>query len=75
MDHEDFPVPGFEFMEEAATDQQKDFIVEIARSLLGRVIDRRGAWPDPFTRWDAVRMIDAIEQEARERSSRGGDVA
>ena len=60
MKHEPFTVEGFEFMNEPATDDQKDLICQIA-ARKGRPIHRDGAWPVPFTRYDAARMIDALE--------------
>lgn len=61
MQHEDFPVPGFEFMNEPATEQQKDLCCELARAL-GNPINRNGDWPDPFTKYDAAGMIASLEQ-------------
>jgi hypothetical protein len=71
MEHEDFPTQGFEFMNEPATEEQKDIIVELARARLGREIDRHGEWPSPFSRWDAARMIETIEASARGQGSTG----
>ena len=55
-----FPVPGFEFMDEPATEQQKDTIARIAAEK-GTPIDRHGVWPSPFSKWDAAQMIEALE--------------
>lgn len=59
MEHEDFPVAGFEFMNEPATDEQKRIIIELV-SKLGLELDHSGEWPNPFTKWDAANMIDAL---------------
>jgi hypothetical protein len=60
MEHEKFPVDGFEFMDEPATDEQKDIIVQLAKEK-GHELKRDGKWPDPFTRWDAKCMIEALK--------------
>lgn len=60
MKHEDFPVEGFEFMNEPATEEQKDIIVALAEKA-GTPIKRHGQWPEPFSKWDAKCMIDALE--------------
>lgn len=60
MEHEDFPVVGFEFMNEPATEQQKDLICELA-DRVGRPLYRDGEWPTPFTKWDAANMISVLE--------------
>lgn len=59
MEHEEFPVAGFEFMNEPATEQQKDIIYELATKA-GYHMDRHGKWPEPFTKWDARNMIAAL---------------
>lgn len=59
MKHEDFPIPGFEFMNEPATEEQKDIICSLAVKK-GLEIKRDGTWPNPFTKWDAKNMIDAL---------------
>lgn len=59
MQHEDFPVRGFEFMNEPATDEQKDIIAAAAKQK-GRAIDRHGRWPTPFSRFDAASMIEVL---------------
>jgi len=61
MEHEDFPVKGFEFMNEAATEEQKDIIFDLAQKK-GRPIKREGQWPTPFTKWDAKNMIEALKE-------------
>ncbi len=66
MDHESFSVVGYEFMDDPATDQQKDLIAELAERD-GRPIDRQGVWPVPFSKWDAAIMIEAIEQSLRKK--------
>lgn len=60
MKHEDFPVEGFEFMNEPATEQQKDIIAQLSKQK-GQPVNRHGKWPEPFTKWDAKNMIDALE--------------
>lgn len=62
MEHEDFPVAGFEFMNEDATDEQKDIITKLAGEA-GMPIDRNGQWPTPFSKWDAKSMIDALQEK------------
>jgi hypothetical protein len=59
MEHEDFPVPGFEFMNEPATEEQKAIIVKLAVQA-GRLVDN-GEWPDPFSKYDAASAIQALE--------------
>ena len=64
MRHAAFPVKGFEFMDEPATDDQKGVI----RDLIAKVQDVPvenvlNNWPDPFSKWDAARMIDALKEE------------
>ena len=60
MEHEDFPVKGFEFMNEAATEEQKDIIFKLCEQK-GKPIKRDGQWPPNFSKWDAKNMIDALE--------------
>ena len=60
MEHEDFPVKGFEFMNEPATEEQKDIIFKLANQK-GKAMNRHGKWPEPFSKWDAKAMIDALE--------------
>lgn len=64
MEHESFPVAGFDFMDEAATDEQKTIILRLA-SELGYECSS-GPWPTPFTKWDAARMIEALEDEKKD---------
>jgi len=59
MEHEEFPVKGFEFMNEPATVEQKKIIVELANAK-GHPIDPDGEWPVPFTKWDAKAMIEVL---------------
>lgn len=61
MKHENFPVEGFEFMDVPATEDQKEMIVELCKSR-GTPINPNGVWPDPFTKWDASRMIDSLKE-------------
>ena len=61
MEHEAFPVAGFEFMDEPATDDQKKIIVELAKEK-GHPVHPDGPWPVPFTKWDAKSMIDALRE-------------
>lgn len=60
MEHEEFGIEGFEFMNEPATDEQKRIIAELAEKA-GTPIDVGGRWPNPFTKWDAKNMIDALQ--------------
>lgn len=61
MEHEEFPVKeGFGFMNEPATEEQKDIIFDLAQKK-GRPIKREGQWPNPFSKWDAANMIDALK--------------
>ena len=60
MKHQNFPLEGFEFMDEPATEEQKDMIAELCKSL-DMPIDRYGEWPDPFSKWDAVNMINTLK--------------
>ena len=60
MRHEDFPAVGFEFMNEPATKEQKELIVKTANEI-GMPIDPDGEWPKPFTKWDALNMLDSLE--------------
>lgn len=48
MQHEEFSVPGFEFMNEPATNEQKAIIVQLAERA-GTPIDANGKWPEPLT--------------------------
>lgn len=65
MEHEAFPVKGFEFMDEPATTEQRLRIVELAAAI-DRPIDPLGKWPDPFTKWDAYNLIVALEEQLAE---------
>jgi hypothetical protein len=60
MKHENFPVVGFEFMDEPATDEQKRMIVEICNQR-NIPIDPNGPWPEPFSKWDAGNMIQTLK--------------
>lgn len=60
MQHEAFPVKAFDFMNQPATDDQKDIIVKLAYEC-GQPIDRNGKWPIPFSKWDAARMIEILK--------------
>jgi hypothetical protein len=64
MEHKAFPVAGFEFMNQPATDKQKETIIKLAKAAHRWVADD-GPWPDPFTRWDAARMIEALQNHDR----------
>lgn len=66
MEHEDFPVAGFEFMNEPATDEQKDLFVQLAAKL-GHILKREGPWPEPFTKWDAKRAIECLLEEIQKQ--------
>ena len=65
MKHKDFPVKEFEFMDEPATDIQKNLIVELGEEV-GTPMKRNSVWPDPFTKWDAWQMIDALKERRKE---------
>lgn len=65
MEHEAFPVKGFEFMDEPATDVQKLRIVAICAEMHIEV-DVHGQWPDPFSKWDAYNTICALEEQLAE---------
>ena len=60
MKHESFPVNGFDFMNEPATDEQKKLILEICKERQIPV-DPDGPWPEPFSKWDAGQMIDTLK--------------
>lgn len=63
MEHEEFPVAGFEFMNESATDEQKKIIIDLSTALCknqGIEFDPDGEWPEDFTKWDAARMITEL---------------
>lgn len=60
MEHEDFPVQGFEFMNEPATNEQKVLFIALAKRL-GHEMSINGPWPQPFTRWDAARSISVLQ--------------
>lgn len=62
MEHEKFPVEGFEFMDKPATLQQKEIIVNLADDL-GTPIDMDGVWPEPFSKWDAYHMIKGMKRQ------------
>ena len=70
MNHEDFPVKGFEFMNEPATDEQKRIIVDLAtragHNLSPDCINDPNAWPNPFSKWDAGNMITALKEQLGE---------
>ena len=72
MDHENFPVKGFGFMDEPATEEQKDIIFNLAHQK-GRPMNRHGKWPDPFTKWDAANMIEALKELPDQRVSVFGE--
>lgn len=67
MNHEDFPVKGFEFMNEPATEDQKRIIID----LMNRAgyptppdcLTNAKAWPDPFSKWDAGEMIENLRAQ------------
>ena len=64
MRNEPFPVKGFEFMDEPATDDQKEIIMDLMAKVQDipreSILDN---WPDPFSKWDAARMIDSLKEE------------
>ena len=61
MKHENFPVEGFNFMDEPATKEQREMIVEICKAR-DTPIDPNGKWPDPFSKWDAANMIQSLKE-------------
>jgi hypothetical protein len=63
MEHADFPIDSFGFMNDPATNEQKEMIVELCEAR-DTPIDPNGKWPEPFTKWDAKRMIDNLEGES-----------
>lgn len=65
MEHEDFPVRGFEFMNEPATVEQKTIFIQLAAKL-GENFKIEGPWPEPFTKWDAKLAIDALLEKVEE---------
>ena len=71
MKHEEFPVKGFEFMNETATDEQKRIIIDLASQLGHKLtegcLNNPEAWPKPFTKWDAGNMIAALKEQLEER--------
>lgn len=60
MEHEKFPVAGFEFMDDPATDEQKEIIKQMARDKGMELTDN---WPVPFSKWDAYSMIEALKDD------------
>lgn len=60
MKHETFPVAGFEFMNEPATDEQKALIKVAALRLELELTDD---WPSPFSKWDAFRMLSELDAQ------------
>ncbi len=67
MEHENFPVRGFEFMNEPATDEQKKIILDLMARLNIQVspecFSDPKSWPNPFSKWDAKNMIDALKEQ------------
>lgn len=59
MQHEDFPVVGFEFMNEPATVEQKEAIL-VAMKGIGIDATMEGPWPPVFSKWDAGLMLEAL---------------
>lgn len=59
MKHEKFPVAGFEFMDEPATEEQKDLIVKLFNEK-GHPMKRNGKWPSIFSKWDAGKWMAHI---------------
>jgi hypothetical protein len=68
MKHEDFPVNGFEFMNEPATKEQKETIVKLLKEFyhIDEVTDN---WPDPFSKWDAANMITELQHKIKEKNA------
>jgi len=67
MEHEDFPVAGYEFMNEPATAEQKAIILQLVNKL-NLNVDHSGQWPKPFTKWDAYRTINELEHALSEQT-------
>lgn len=65
MEHEGFPVKGFEFMDNPATMHQKEIIVKLCDDV-GTPVDMEGHWPEPFSRWDAYSMIKSLKEKRKE---------
>lgn len=67
MKHEDFPVKGFEFMNEPASDEQKRIIIDLAiqagHNMAPDSLTNPNAWPKPFSKWDAGSMINALKEQ------------
>lgn len=61
MRHEDFPVAGFEFMDEPATEDHKRVIRDLAADK--GIVFAHDRWPDPFSKWDAARMIEDMKED------------
>ena len=72
MKHEDFPVKGFEFMNEPAGDEQKQIIIDLAiragHNMAPDSLTNPDAWPKPFSKWDAGNMITALKEQLEEQS-------
>jgi hypothetical protein len=49
-------------MNESATDEQKEIIIKICKEK-NIAINADGPWPEPFTKWDAARMIETLREE------------
>jgi hypothetical protein len=62
MKHQEFPVKGYEFMNEPATDAQKQIVADLCKKR-GTPIDPNGEWPEPFSKWDAANMIAILREE------------
>lgn len=62
MEHKDFPIPGFEHMNNLATDEDKQIIIFLAKQI-GKPINPNGPWPEPFSRWDAINMMWALQEQ------------
>jgi len=67
MNHENFPVDGFKFMNEPATDEQKTLILQLVDQL-DLNVDHSGEWPEPFSRWDAYRTIQELRYALNEQT-------
>jgi hypothetical protein len=52
---------GFEFLNEAASDEQKHIIINLSKQLK-MPIDEHVQWPTPFSKWDALNMIAILEE-------------
>ena len=67
MKHQNFPIADFEFINEPATDEQKQLITDLCEKR-GTPIDIHGQWPNPFSKWDAGNMIEILKESIEEQN-------